>query len=66
MKQTFAFCERAKLSLKFFSTTEKDRQQVPSKLHEFLEDIGLSRVDAHMICSAIEGGNSISGIFALK
>jgi hypothetical protein len=27
--------------------------QAPSKLHEFLEDIGLSRVDAHMICVAI-------------
>jgi hypothetical protein len=49
-----------------FSTTEKDHLKAPSKLHEFLEDIGLSRVDAHMICTAIEEGNSISGIFAPK
>jgi hypothetical protein len=49
-----------------FSTTEKDRQQAPSKLHEFLEDIGLSRVDAHMVCTAIEEGNSLSSVFALK
>jgi hypothetical protein len=40
-----------------FSTTYKDRQQAPSKLHEFLEDLGLSRVDAHMICKAVEEGN---------
>lgn len=49
-----------------FSTTEKDRKQAPSKLHEFLEDIGLSRVDAHMICTFIEEGKSVSGVFALK
>jgi catechol 2,3-dioxygenase-like lactoylglutathione lyase family enzyme len=49
-----------------FTTTEKDRVQAPSKLHEFLEDLGLSRVDAHMICTAIEEGNSISGVFAPK
>jgi hypothetical protein len=49
-----------------FSTTEKDHPQAPSKLHEFLEDIGLSRVDAHMICTAIEEGNSIFSIFAPK
>jgi hypothetical protein len=49
-----------------FSTTEKDHPKAPSKLHEFLEDIGLSRVDAQMICTAIEEGNSISGIFAPK
>jgi SEC-C motif-containing protein len=49
-----------------FSITEKDRPQAPSKLHEFLEDIGLSRVDAHMICSVIEEGKSLSGVFAPK
>ena len=49
-----------------FSTTEKDRIQAPSKLHEFLEDIGLSRVDAHMICTGIEGGSSVLGVFAPK
>jgi hypothetical protein len=49
-----------------FSTTDKDRAQAPSKLHEFLEDIGLSRVDAHMICSMIEEGKSVSSVFAPK
>jgi hypothetical protein len=49
-----------------FSTTDKDRLQAPSKLHEFLQDIGLSRGDAHMICIVIEEGQSISGIFAPK
>lgn len=49
-----------------FSTTDKDRPQAPSKLHEFLEDIGLSRVDAHMICMAIENGNSVTGVYAPK
>lgn len=49
-----------------FSTTDKDRPQAPSKLHEFLEDIGLSRVDAHMICGAIEEGKSVSSVFAPK
>ncbi len=33
-----------------FSTADKDRPKAPSKLHEFLEDIGLSSVDSHMIC----------------
>jgi hypothetical protein len=49
-----------------FLTTDKDRPQAPSKLHEFLEDIGLSRVDAHMICGATEEGKSISSVFAPK
>jgi hypothetical protein len=49
-----------------FSITDKDRPQAPSKLHEFLEDIGLSRVDAHMICGAIEEGKSVSCVFAPK
>ena len=55
-----------KLTSLVFSTDEKDLPQAPSKLHEFLEDIGLSRVDAQMICTVIEEGNSISSIFALK
>jgi hypothetical protein len=49
-----------------FSTTDKERPQAPSKLHEFLEDIGLSRVDAHMICTAIEEGKSVSDVYAPK
>lgn len=49
-----------------FWTTDKDRPQAPSKLHEFLEDIGLSRVDAHALCKAIEERQSVSGVFAPK
>jgi len=49
-----------------FSAKDIDRVQAPSKLHEYLEDIGLSRVDAHMICGVIEQGNSVSGVFAPK
>jgi hypothetical protein len=44
----------------------KDRPQAPSKLHEFLEDIGLSRVDAHMVCGVTQKGKSISSLFAPK
>lgn len=51
---------------KKFSTSDKDRPQAPSALHEFLEDIGLSRVDAHMICKTIEEGKPISGVYATK
>jgi hypothetical protein len=49
-----------------FSTLDKDRPQASSKLHEFLEDIGLSRVDAYMICKAIEEGEFVSGVYARK
>ena len=49
-----------------FSITDIDRPQAPSKLHEFLEDNGLSRVDAHMICKAIEEGKTVAGVFAPK
>lgn len=49
-----------------FSTKDIDRVQAPSKLHEYLEDIGLSRVDAHAICGAIQEGKSVSGVFAPK
>jgi hypothetical protein len=49
-----------------FLITDIDRPQAPSKLHEFLEDIGLSRVDAHMICKLIEEGKSVSGVYAPK
>jgi hypothetical protein len=49
-----------------FSTLEEDRPQAPSKLHEFLEDIGLSRVDAHMVCGVTQEGKSISSLFAPK
>ena len=49
-----------------FSIADKDLPQAPSQLHEFLEDVGLSRVDAHMICRYIEEGSSIQGVFALR
>ena len=48
-----------------FSTVEQGRLQAPSSLCEYLEDIGLSRVDAHMICIALEKGSPVSGIFAI-
>jgi len=49
-----------------FSIADKDLPQAPSQLHELLEDVGLSRVDAHMICTYIEQGSSIQGVFALR
>lgn len=49
-----------------FSIADKDLPQAPSQLHEFLEDVGLSRVDAHMICTYIEQGSSVHGVFALR
>lgn len=49
-----------------FSTTDKDHPKAPSKLHEFLEDVGLSRVDAHAVCAAIEEGQSVQGVYATK
>lgn len=49
-----------------FVTTDKDRPQAPSKLHEFLEDVGLTRADAHMVCEAIQAGNSVQGVHANK
>ena len=49
-----------------FSIADKDLPQAPSQLHEFLEDVGLSRVDAHMICTYLEQGSSIHGVFALR
>jgi hypothetical protein len=45
-----------------FSIADEDLPQA----HEFLEDVGLSRVDAHMICAYIEQGSSIQGVFALR
>ncbi len=49
-----------------FSTTDRDRPKAPSNLHEFLEDIGLSRVDAHAVCAAIEEGKSVQSVYANK
>jgi hypothetical protein len=63
---TVSILREGKQVAQTFSTKDIDRQQAPSKLHEFLEDIGLSRVDAHMICTAIEEGKSVSGVYAPK
>ena len=49
-----------------FLVTDKDRPQAPSALHEFLEDIGRSRVDAHMVCEAIERGQSVHAVMGNK
>jgi hypothetical protein len=49
-----------------FENADKDRPQVPSRLHEFLEDIGFSRVDAHMICKALEEGNPVQDVYGNK
>jgi hypothetical protein len=45
-----------------FSTKDKDRAPAPSPLHEFLESIGRSRVDAHMVCEVVEKGQSVDGV----
>jgi hypothetical protein len=44
----------------------KDRAEAPSPLHEFLESIGRPRVDAHMVCDAIESGQSVHGVMGRK
>jgi hypothetical protein len=49
-----------------FSITDRDHPKAPSQLHEFLEDVGFSRVDAHMICTYIEQGSSVHGVLALR
>jgi len=49
-----------------FSTEDKDRVQVSSPLHDFLVSIGRSRVDAHMVCEAVEKGQSIHGVMGTK
>jgi hypothetical protein len=49
-----------------FSTTEKDSANSVSALHKFLESIGRSRVDAHMVCEAVEKGQSVDGVMGNK
>jgi hypothetical protein len=58
-------CEGQPIS-EVFSTVNKELPHAPSQLHEFLEDVGLSRADAHMICTYIEQGSSVHGVFALR
>ena len=45
-----------------FSTTEKDTATTESALHKFLESIGQSQVNAHMVCEAIEKGQSVQSV----
>jgi hypothetical protein len=49
-----------------FSTTEKDTKDSASTLHKFLESIGRSRVDAHMVCQAVEKGRIVHGVMGNK
>lgn len=49
-----------------FSTTEKDTASSPSALHRFLVSIGRPHPDAHMVCEAIEKGQSVSSVFGNK
>jgi hypothetical protein len=49
-----------------FSTTEKDTKDSASALHKFLESIGRSRVDAHMVCEAVEKGQTVHGVMGNK
>jgi hypothetical protein len=42
----------------------KNRPQAPSALHDVLEGNRLSRVDAQMICKAVEEGKSVSDVYA--
>lgn len=46
-----------------FSTLDKDTRDTVSPLGLFLESIGRSRVDAHMVCVEIENGRSVSSVF---
>lgn len=45
-----------------FSTLEKDTKESQSPFHGFLKAIGLSEVDAHMICEIVQRGENVSGV----
>lgn len=49
-----------------FSTLEKDTKELASPLHTFLLSIGRSRVDAHMVCTAVEQGQAVTGAVGWK
>jgi hypothetical protein len=49
-----------------FSTTEKDTKDFVSPLNRFLQSIGRSQVDAHMVCVAVEAGTPVTGVFGYK
>ena len=46
-----------------FSTEDKDTKDSESSLRVFLESIGRSRVDAHMVCVEVEAGRSVQSVF---
>jgi len=46
-----------------FSTEDKDTKENESPLHVFLESVGRSRVDAHMVCVEVEAGRSVQSVF---
>ena len=46
-----------------FSTEDKDTRETESPLHKFLESIGRSRVDAHMVAIEVQEGRSVSSVF---
>jgi hypothetical protein len=49
-----------------FSITEKDTKDSASALHKYLESIGRSRVDAHMVYEAVEKGQTVHGVMGNK
>src|SRR5216684_7984424 len=46
-----------------FSTRDRDTREAENPLHKFLESIGRSRVDAHMVAVELENGKSVSSVF---
>ena len=49
-----------------FSTEDKDTKDNESPLYVFLESIGRSRVDAHMVCVEVEAGRSVQSVHGLR
>jgi hypothetical protein len=51
---------------KTFSITDKDAKDSESALHKYLESIGRSRVDAHMVCEQVEKGQTVYRVMGNK
>jgi hypothetical protein len=49
-----------------FSTTDRDSKDHTSALNLFLQSIGRSRNDAHMVCVEVEAGRPVGGVFGNK
>ena len=49
-----------------FSAYDEDTVDRPSPLHKFLESIGRSEKDAHIICEQVEKGQSVRGVMGSK